>query len=80
MLLSIPASYNNVISILDATDSSLLTVELVEQKILNEEMNLMKEKVETQNPLALAAWTGNRSTIVDVCDNCGGEGHLKARC
>ncbi len=33
-----------------------------------------------QNSLALATWTGNGSTIVDVCDNCGGEGHLRVRC
>ncbi len=79
MLSSTPTSYNSIISILDATDSSLLTVELVEQKILNEKTNLMKEKMETQNSLALATRTGNGSTIVDVCDNCGGEGHLRVR-
>ncbi|PBK82746.1 hypothetical protein ARMGADRAFT_1038412 [Armillaria gallica] len=58
---------------------SLLTVELVEQKILNE-TNLIKKKMETQNSLALATWTGNGSAIVDVYDNCSGEGHLRVRC
>ncbi len=83
MLSSIPTSYNNVISILDATDSSNLMIELVEQKILNEETNLAKEQVNTHNSLALRAQTmraGGGSGVVDVCENCGGEGHSKARC
>ncbi|PBK92031.1 hypothetical protein ARMGADRAFT_1031489 [Armillaria gallica] len=60
-----------------STSISLLTVELVEQKILNEEMNLMEEKMETQNSLALATQTGNGSAIVNVCDNCSSEGHSR---
>jgi len=84
----LPPSYDPVITALDTLEYSQLTLPLVISRVIGHESKLTrsKEKLEEVLPSgdgsALVARRNDRSITLStiICYNCGGRGHVKAKC